>query len=164
MVFCTPTWVVSTDSVLGCAHAPTSSCVFRAPSAWRQMSSGCGLVGDRLVDPCDTTSHVTSPFTAHRILWSKTPCRFFSNVFLAAKTFMGRRLGAKKQCWKCSGVDFFIFGPGGPFAVLGARLKYSMWSQNREMNLLFQTLLFDQSLPGAHQGGVGTCTRQVFRS
>ena len=47
--------------------------------------------------------------------------------------------------------------------MLGARLNLTMWSKNRETNLLFQTLLFDQSLPGAHQGGVDTCARVLVK-
>ena len=47
---------------------------------------------------------------------------FFKRV-PSSQNFHGAWIGAKKQCWKCSGVDFFIFRPGGSFAVLGARLK-----------------------------------------
>ena len=94
----------------------------------------------------------------------KNAMSIFSKRVPGSQNFHGAWIGAKKQCWKCSGADFFIFGPGGPFAVLGARLKNPIWGKNRETNLLFQTLLFDQSLPGAHQGGVGTCTGKVFRS
>ena len=86
----------------------------------------------------------------------------FSKRVPSSQNFHGAWIGAKKQCWKCSGVDFFIFRPGGSFAVLGARLKKTIWSFFLETNLLFQTLLFDQSLPGAHQGGVFTCTSKVF--
>ena len=51
--------------------------------------------------------------TTHTLLWSKTPCRFFPNMLLAAKTFMGRGLGPKNNVGSAPVSIFSFFDPEG---------------------------------------------------
>ena len=108
--------------------------------------------------------------TTHRLLWSKTPCvDFFSNVFLAStadKTFMsGHRLFELKstmlEVLRCRFVHFWT---RGVFCrvFFSIRCGPHMWAKNRETNRLgLQTLLFDQFLPGAHQGPRCSLAREL---
>ena len=77
----------------------------------RPLGSPRAASGARRFPEGSPIAQITQP--THFCRSSESPCRFFPNVFLAAKTFMGRGLGPKNNVGSAPVSIFSFFDPGG---------------------------------------------------